>query len=79
MSTRQATSAPPRLRARPRPTRLDAKRWASIAAALLLLLCAGCDKLGAKVAIQHTAKGKGKLVISYNSVDELDGILGRIK
>ncbi len=48
MSTRQATSAPPRLRARPRPTRLDAKRWASIAAALLLLLCAGCDKLGAK-------------------------------
>jgi ParB family chromosome partitioning protein len=37
------------------------------------------DKLGAKVAIQHTAKGKGKLVISYTSVDELDGILGRIK
>ena len=37
------------------------------------------EKLAAKVAIQHTAKGKGKLVISYNSVDELDGILGRIK
>jgi ParB family chromosome partitioning protein len=36
-------------------------------------------KLAAKVAIQHTAKGKGKLVISYNSVDELDGILSRIK
>jgi len=36
-------------------------------------------KLAAKVAIQHTAKGKGKLVISYNSVDELDGILERIK
>ncbi len=40
-------------------------------------------KLGAKVAIQHTAsgknKGKGKLVISYNSVDELDGILKHIK
>lgn len=35
-------------------------------------------KLGAKVAIQHTAGGKGKLVISYNSVDELDGILGHI-
>jgi ParB family transcriptional regulator, chromosome partitioning protein len=33
------------------------------------------DKLGAKVAIQHSAKGSGKLVISYNSVDELDGIL----
>ena len=37
------------------------------------------DRLGAKVAIQHTAKGKGKLVISYNSVDELDGILKHIK
>ena len=37
------------------------------------------EKLGAKVAIQHTAKGKGKLVISYNSNDELEGILGHIK
>jgi len=36
-------------------------------------------KLGAKVAIQHSAKGKGKLVINYNSLDELDGILGHIK
>jgi ParB family chromosome partitioning protein len=37
------------------------------------------DKLGAKVAIQHTVKGKGKLVINYNSVDELDGILSKFK
>jgi len=37
------------------------------------------DKLGAKVALQHSAKGKGKLVISYNSLDELEGILGHIK
>ena len=37
------------------------------------------EKLAAKVAIQHTSKGKGKLVISYNSVDELDGILKHIK
>lgn len=36
-------------------------------------------KLGAKVQIQHTAKGKGKLTIQYNSIDELDGILGHIK
>jgi len=36
-------------------------------------------KLGAKVAIQHTPKGAGKLVISYNSVDELDGILSHLK
>jgi len=33
------------------------------------------DRLGQKVNLQHTAKGKGKLVISYNSLDELDGIL----
>ncbi|NNG13997.1 MAG: ParB/RepB/Spo0J family partition protein [Gammaproteobacteria bacterium] len=35
-------------------------------------------KLGAKVQIQHTAKGKGKLSIQYNSLDELEGILGHI-
>ena len=37
------------------------------------------EKLGAGVEIQHGAKGKGKLVISYNSLDELDGILVHIK
>ena len=37
------------------------------------------DRVGAKVAIQHNAKGKGKVVISYNSLDELDGVLTHIK
>ena len=37
------------------------------------------DRLGARVAIQHGNKGKGKLVIQYNSLDELDGILAHIK
>ena len=37
------------------------------------------DKLGARVAIQHSAAGKGKLVVSYNSLDELDGILAHIQ
>ncbi len=37
------------------------------------------QKIGAKVQINHTAKGKGKLVLSYNSLDELDGILSHIK
>ena len=36
------------------------------------------DKLGAKILIQHTAKGKGKLIVKYNSLDELDGILSHI-
>ena len=35
-------------------------------------------KLGAKVMIQHTAKGKGRLVLKYNSLDELEGILSHI-
>jgi len=35
-------------------------------------------RIGAKVEIQHGAK-KGKLVIHYHSLDELDGILGRIQ
>jgi ParB family chromosome partitioning protein len=37
------------------------------------------DKLGAKVKVDHSKKGSGKLVISYNSLDELDGILKHIK
>ena len=36
-------------------------------------------KLGARVLIQHAASGKGKLTIEYNSMDELDGILARIR
>jgi ParB family transcriptional regulator, chromosome partitioning protein len=37
------------------------------------------DKLGARVAIQPGSGGKGKLVVSYNSLDELDGILAHIQ
>mgnify|MGYP006133451947 FL=1 len=37
------------------------------------------EKLGAKVSVDHTANGAGKLVINYNSLDELDGILKHIK
>jgi len=37
------------------------------------------EKLGAKVRIEHTNKGSGKVVIGYNSLDELDGILKHIK
>ncbi|PLY16920.1 MAG: chromosome partitioning protein ParB [Sedimenticola sp.] len=37
------------------------------------------DKLGAQVKIQQGSGGKGKLVISYNSLDELDGILDHIQ
>ena len=37
------------------------------------------DKLGAKVAFHHAASGKGKLIVSYNSLDELEGILAHIQ
>ncbi|MBV9621642.1 MAG: ParB/RepB/Spo0J family partition protein [Gammaproteobacteria bacterium] len=37
------------------------------------------EKLGARVAIQHGAQGKGRVVVSYNSLDELDGILAHIQ
>ncbi|RUO66435.1 chromosome partitioning protein, ParB family [Pseudidiomarina planktonica] len=37
------------------------------------------ERLGAAVAINHGRKGQGKLVISYSSLDELDGILAHIK
>ncbi len=37
------------------------------------------ENLGAPVSIAHNAKGKGKLVINFSSLDQLDGILGHIK
>lgn len=36
------------------------------------------DRLGARVQILPGTKGAGKLVIAYNSLDELDGILSHI-
>ncbi len=36
------------------------------------------ERLGARVQIQHGNRGTGKLVIAYNSLDELDGILAHI-
>lgn len=37
------------------------------------------EKLATRVAIQHARNGRGKLVITYHSIDELDGILERIR
>jgi ParB family chromosome partitioning protein len=37
------------------------------------------EKLGAKVQIQHSPSGRGKLVVGYGSLDELDGILAHIQ
>ena len=35
-------------------------------------------RLGAKVRIQHQQNGKGRLEIHYTSLEELDGVLGKI-
>jgi ParB family chromosome partitioning protein len=37
------------------------------------------EKLGSQVSIAHNKKGKGKLVISYTNLDELDGIVARFR
>lgn len=36
------------------------------------------EKVGVPVLINHTAKGAGKLVLKYNNLDELDGILAHL-
>lgn len=37
------------------------------------------DRLGAEVRISHQASGKGKLIIGYSTLEELDGILNHLK
>ena len=37
------------------------------------------ERLGARVRVRHATSGKGCVVIHYNSLDELDGILSRVR
>lgn len=37
------------------------------------------ERVGVPVFIEHSAKGRGRLVLKYNDLDELDGILNHIK
>src|SRR5690606_19879048 len=37
------------------------------------------ERLGSPVQIKHGSKGKGQLVIRYNSLDELQGVLAHIR
>ncbi|WP_349568924.1 ParB/RepB/Spo0J family partition protein [Azotobacter salinestris] len=37
------------------------------------------ERLGSPVEIRHSQKGKGQLVIRYNSLDELQGVLAHIR
>jgi ParB family chromosome partitioning protein len=62
-----------------RAGRASAKKPASENADIRRLEVEVSEKLGAKVSLQHTRKGAGKVVISYNNLDELDGILKHIR
>jgi ParB family chromosome partitioning protein len=64
LSTRQPPAAEPETRRDPDIARLEQNLT---------------DKLGARVQLQQGAKGRGRLVIAYNSLDELDGILAHIR
>jgi ParB family chromosome partitioning protein len=37
------------------------------------------EQIGVPVLVQHSAKGAGKLILKYSSLDELDGILSHLK
>jgi ParB family chromosome partitioning protein len=37
------------------------------------------EKLGAEVLVEHSAKGKGRLILKYGSLDQLDGILAHLR
>ena len=37
------------------------------------------ERLGAKVLLHHQASGKGRVVIHYNTLEELDGIIDHVK
>ena len=63
------------MRSKPSSSKAPAKKPAGQSADIRRLEVEVSEKLGAKVSLQHTQKGAGKLVISYNSLDELDGIL----
>ena len=36
------------------------------------------EKFGAKVQVESNEKGKGKLIIHYSNLDELEGILSKL-
>ena len=77
LTVRQTEDLVRRLLDRPAPRR--AKKRAAASADIRALEQKLSDKLGAQVRIQHGKRGKGRLVIEYNSNDELDGILRRIR
>jgi len=78
MSVRDTEKLVKRMRERA-TAKKPAQRPTSVDADIRRLEIEVSEKLGAKVHVAHTQKGAGKLVISYNNLDELDGILKHIR
>jgi ParB family chromosome partitioning protein len=74
-TVRQLEDAARRAQTAPKAKLAPAKRDADIVALEREL----AEKLAAKVSIQHGRGGGGKLIVGYHSVEELEGILERIR
>ncbi len=60
-------------------TKARARPVAAVDADIRRLELEVSERIGARVRVEHTGKGSGKLVIPYNSLDELDGILKHVR
>lgn len=78
LSVRETEALVRKLAAQPQGKRADAKTPAQDPN-VRRLLTELSDKLGAQVQLKQRTAGKGQLIIDYNSLDELDGILGHIR
>jgi ParB family chromosome partitioning protein len=67
------------LKPRPEPEPIVPRAASGPDADTRLLEAQLSDRLGAPVAISHSPKGGGQLVIRYSSLEELDGILAHIR
>jgi len=72
LSVRQAEALVRKVQEEENDTKSDA---APISSDLKNLEEGLAEHVGVPVLVQHSAKGKGKLVLKYNNLDELDGIL----
>jgi len=79
LSVRETERLVRRLQQTDEPSRATAKPSSPDDPNILQLQNDLTDRLGAHVRIQHGQRGSGKLVIAYNTLDELDGILSRIQ
>lgn len=78
LSVRETEKLVRRLQSEPED-RMPRSRAASIDPNVQSLQDSLAERLGTKVTIDHAQGGKGKLVIAYNSLEELEGILDHIR